>query len=84
MKNEKNINIQEEVFIKRPLDATKGPVLHGENSLSLIKPKIYKCPICGEILAADVLWKEMEDGVQKPFCGECRKPVVLISKESNP
>lgn len=84
MENEKKVDIKEEISIKQSLNATKGSILHGENSLSLLKPKKYECLICGEILAADVLWKDMEDSVQKPFCGECRKPVVLISKESNP
>lgn len=84
MANEKKLEKKEEIPIKQSLDATKGPILHGENSLSLINPKKYKCPDCGEILAADVLWKDMENGAQKPFCGECRKPVVLISKQDNP
>lgn len=83
MENEKKVDIKEENSINHFLDATKGPILHGENSLSLLKPKKYKCPVCGEILAADVLWKEAENGVQKPFCGECRKPVVLVSKLDN-
>jgi ribosomal protein S27AE len=61
----------------------KSSILPGENSLFLIKSKRYECPICGVIMAADVLWKNMEDGVQKPFCGECRKPAVLISKRDN-
>ncbi|MCO5382622.1 MAG: hypothetical protein NHB15_11430 [Methanosarcina barkeri] len=83
MKNEKNVDIKEEISIKQSLDVTKGPILHGENSLSLLEPKKYECPNCGEILAADVLWKDMEDNVQKPFCGECKKLVVLISKQSD-
>lgn len=83
MEHEKKEDINEEISIRQSLDATKGSILHGENSLSLLKPKKYKCPICGEIIAADILWKDTEDGMQKPFCGECRNPVVLISKQGN-
>lgn len=83
MENEKKVDIKEEISIKQSLDATKGLILHGDNSLSLLEPKKYECSICGEIMAADVLWKDMENGVQKPFCEECRKPVVLSSKQGN-
>jgi ribosomal protein S27AE len=83
MENEKKADKKEEISIKQSLDVTKGPTIYGENSLSLLKPKRYECPICGEILAADVLWKDMEDGEQKPFCGECKKPVILISKRDD-
>lgn len=83
MENGKKADIKEEISIKQSLDATKGPNFYGENSLSLLEPKKYECPLCGEIMAADVLWKDMENGVQKPFCGECRKPVVLIPKQDN-
>lgn len=80
MENEKKVDIKEERSIKHSPDAIKGPNLPGENSLPLLEPKKYECPICGKIMAADVLWKDMENGEQRPFCGECRKPVVLSSK----
>lgn len=84
MENGKKADIKEEISIKQSLDATKGSNIHGDNSLSLLEPKKYECPVCGEIMAADILWKDIKDGTQKPFCGECRKPVVLISKPGNP
>ena len=78
MENHKKVDCKEEVPIRQSLDVNKGPTLFG--SVHPPNPKEYACPNCGTILAADILWKDTEDGKQKPFCGYCRKPVVLISK----
>jgi hypothetical protein len=78
MEDKQKVDLKEEMCIKQSLNVNKGPTLFG--SVDLPKPKEYLCPSCGTILAADILWKDMGDGMQKPFCGYCRSPVVLISK----
>lgn len=78
MENTKNLDIKEETStIKQSLDVNKGPTLFGP--INPPKPKEYLCPRCGIILAADILWKDTGNGVQKSFCGYCRQPVVLRS-----
>jgi len=78
MEEEKKVDWMEETPIKQYLDVNKGPFLFG--SVHPIKPKEYTCSRCGTIVAADILWKDTDEGMQKPFCGYCKEPVVLSSK----
>lgn len=78
MEDKQKVDWKEEVYIKQSLDVNKGPTLFVP--VDPPKPKEYLCPSCGTILAADILWRDMGNSVQKPFCGYCRKPVVLSSK----
>ncbi len=81
MVNEKKLDRKEETPIRQSFDSfgtNRGSILC--DTRTPLKTKEYMCPNCGKIAAADVLWK-LKNDAQKPFCGVCKKPVVLSSTE---
>lgn len=78
MKTEKKEDQKEHIsLIQHPYEV-KGPRVYDQ--YSTIKPtKYYYCSTCGEIKAVDVIKKDTDDEMQKPFCKKCENPVFLVN-----
>lgn len=59
---------------------SENPMYRRQNNLfgeGFIRPSLYDCALCGQVLAQDVIWGQDE----RPYCPYCCTPLTQLSHE---